>query len=132
MHPESFKSTIDLFTMNHHCIIGAAEFDSVIDDQLSMLTDVNIKYLRDSHRDSPLTSPPPVSVMARVRSASLDDPFAVHMAPPEGETPDQRTARLAAAQNAEKMSRQIDEALLQSKKSLDKKRSDVKILLLGT
>ncbi|KAJ7330353.1 G-protein alpha subunit [Mycena albidolilacea] len=69
--------------------------------------------------------------MARVRSASLDDPFAVHMAPPEGETPDQRTARLAAAQNAEKMSRQIDEVLLQSKRSLDKKRSDVKILLLG-
>ncbi|KAF7358532.1 hypothetical protein MVEN_00904100 [Mycena venus] len=71
------------------------------------------------------------SAVSRVRSSSLDDPFAVHMAPPEGETPDQRAVRIAAAQNAEKTSRQIDEALLQSKKMLDKKKSDVKILLLG-
>ncbi|KAJ6455267.1 G-protein alpha subunit [Mycena vitilis] len=69
--------------------------------------------------------------VARVRSGSLDDPFAVHMAPPEGETPDQRAARLAAASHAEKTSRQIDEALLQSKRLLDKKKQDVKILLLG-
>ncbi|KAJ7229567.1 guanine nucleotide binding protein, alpha subunit [Mycena haematopus] len=69
--------------------------------------------------------------VARARSASLDDPFAVHMAPPEGETSEQRVARIAAAQNAEKTSRQIDEVLLQSKKLLDKKKADVKILLLG-
>ncbi|KAJ7690395.1 G-protein alpha subunit [Mycena rosella] len=69
--------------------------------------------------------------MARVRSSSLDDPFAAHMAPPAGETPEERTLRIAAAQNAEKTSRQIDEVLLQSKKMQDKKRLDVKILLLG-
>ncbi|KAJ7457468.1 G-protein alpha subunit [Mycena latifolia] len=69
--------------------------------------------------------------VARVRSSSMDDPFAAHMAPPEGETPDERARRLAAAQNAEKTSRQIDEVLLQSKKILDKKKQDVKILLLG-
>ncbi|KAJ7101459.1 guanine nucleotide binding protein, alpha subunit [Mycena belliarum] len=69
--------------------------------------------------------------VARVRSASLDDPFAVHMAPPAGETSDQRTRRLAAAQHAEKTSRQIDEVLLAGKRLLDKKRQDVKILLLG-
>lgn len=61
----------------------------------------------------------------------MDDPFAAHMAPPEGETAPERALRLAAQQNAEKTSRQIDEALLQSKKMLDKKRQDVKILLLG-
>ncbi|KAK7002474.1 guanine nucleotide binding protein, alpha subunit [Favolaschia claudopus] len=71
------------------------------------------------------------SVASRARGGSLDDPFAVHMAPPAGETSDQRTARLAAAQNADKTSRQIDEVLLQSKKILDKKKADVKILLLG-
>ncbi|KAJ7127886.1 guanine nucleotide binding protein, alpha subunit [Mycena epipterygia] len=69
--------------------------------------------------------------VARVRSSSLDDPFAAHMAPPEGETAPERALRLAAAQNAEKTSRQIDEILLQSKKMLDKKKQDVKILLLG-
>ncbi|KAJ6535108.1 G-protein alpha subunit [Mycena capillaripes] len=69
--------------------------------------------------------------VARVRSGSLDDPFAVYMAPPEGETPEERAIRLAAQQNAEKASRQIDEVLQQSKKLLDKKRQNVKILLLG-
>ncbi|KAJ6550888.1 G-protein alpha subunit [Mycena vulgaris] len=69
--------------------------------------------------------------VARVRSESLDDPFAAHMAPPEDETAEERIARLTAAQNAEKASRQIDEILLQSKKLLDKKKQDVKILLLG-
>ncbi|KAJ7078988.1 G-protein alpha subunit [Mycena crocata] len=69
--------------------------------------------------------------VARVRSASVDDPFAAYMAPPAGETPDQRAVRLTAAQNAEKTSRQIDEVLQQSKRLLDKKKQDVKILLLG-
>lgn len=61
----------------------------------------------------------------------MDDPFAIHMAPPEGETPDQRALRISAQQNAEKTSRQIDEVLAQSKKLLEKKEKDVKILLLG-
>jgi guanine nucleotide-binding protein subunit alpha len=69
---------------------------------------------------------------SRGRGGSLDDPFAVHMAPPAGETPEERAVRLAVAQEADKTSRQIDEALLQSKRMLDKKKQDVKILLLGT
>lgn len=69
---------------------------------------------------------------ARVRKPSLDDPFAMHMAPPEGETPEDRIQRLAAMKASEETSRQIDEALLQAKRLLDKKKQDVKILLLGT
>ncbi|KAJ7279402.1 G-protein alpha subunit [Mycena rebaudengoi] len=68
---------------------------------------------------------------ARVRKPSLDDPFAMHMAPPEGETPEDRIQRLAAMKASEETSRQIDEALLQAKRLLDKKKQDVKILLLG-
>ncbi|KAJ7753594.1 G-protein alpha subunit [Mycena maculata] len=71
------------------------------------------------------------TTVARARPSSLDDPFAIHMAPPEGETPDERVLRIAAQQNAEKTSRQIDEVLQQSKKLLEKKEKDVKILLLG-
>lgn len=62
----------------------------------------------------------------------MEDPFAIYMAPPEGETAEQRVLRIAAQQNADKTSRQIDEVLLQSKKLLEKKEKDVKILLLGT
>lgn len=69
--------------------------------------------------------------VARVRSGSLDDPFAVHMAPPEGETPNERAIRLAEAQDAERTSRQIDEDLMQTKRLLDRKKQNVKILLLG-
>ncbi|KAJ6632245.1 guanine nucleotide binding protein, alpha subunit [Mycena sp. CBHHK59/15] len=69
--------------------------------------------------------------MARVRRPSLEDPFAEQMAPPEGETPEERILRISAMEDAEKTSRQIDEALLQAKRLLDKKKQDVKILLLG-
>ncbi|KAJ7440299.1 G-protein alpha subunit [Mycena galericulata] len=69
--------------------------------------------------------------VSRARPTSLDDPFAMYMAPPEGETAEERAFRIAAQQNAEKTSRQIDEVLLQSKKLLEKKDKDVKILLLG-
>ncbi|KAJ7758013.1 G-protein alpha subunit [Mycena metata] len=72
-----------------------------------------------------------VATISRVRSGSLDDPFAVHLAPPEGESAEERALRLAAAQDAEKTSRQIDEVLAQSEKLLNKKKRDVKILLLG-
>ncbi|KAJ7187292.1 G-protein alpha subunit [Mycena filopes] len=72
------------------------------------------------------------TTMSRVRSGSLDnDPFAAHLAPPEGETASERALRIAAAQDAEKTSRQIDEVLAQSEKLLNKKKRDVKILLLG-
>ncbi|KAJ7040578.1 G-protein alpha subunit [Mycena alexandri] len=72
-----------------------------------------------------------VTTISRVRSGSLDDPFAAHLAPPEGETAEERALRIAAAQDAEKTSRQIDEVLAQSEKLLNKKKRDVKILLLG-
>ncbi|CAK5277925.1 unnamed protein product [Mycena citricolor] len=71
------------------------------------------------------------AAVARARAPSLDDPFARHLAPPPNETPDQRAARLAAAQRADSASRRIDDDLLQSKKLWDKKSQDVKILLLG-
>ncbi|KAJ7069114.1 G-protein alpha subunit [Mycena amicta] len=68
---------------------------------------------------------------ARARRPSVDDPLTAALAPPADETPEERALRIAAAQKAEKTSRQIDEDLAQSRRLLDKKKADVKILLLG-
>ncbi|KAF7309114.1 hypothetical protein MKEN_01113500 [Mycena kentingensis (nom. inval.)] len=68
---------------------------------------------------------------SRQRGHSLDDPLDAVLRPPPDETPEQRLARLAAAQTAERTSKQIDEILAQGKRAFDKKKGEVKILLLG-
>nr|GAT50052.1 predicted protein [Mycena chlorophos] len=73
--------------------------------------------------------------VSRRHRASLDrerdDPFSAALAPPPNETPDERNARIMAAQKAERESKKIDEGIAASKKLLDKKKADVKMLLLG-
>lgn len=67
--------------------------------------------------------------MADLRVASLDDPLALLMIPPN-ETSDQRADRLAAEQLAKRISDELDE---QIKRDAGRKKKDnrVKLLLLG-
>ena len=59
-----------------------------------------------------------------------DDPLTRAMAPPPGETPAARDARLAAEAEARRVSNEIDEALSRERAAL-KKRKVMKMLLLG-
>ncbi|EPQ53009.1 G-protein alpha subunit [Gloeophyllum trabeum ATCC 11539] len=60
-----------------------------------------------------------------------NDPFYRILRPPEDETPEERRARLLKQQDAQRVSRQIDESILESKKAFDKRKKAIKILLLG-
>jgi len=60
-----------------------------------------------------------------------DDPLTVALLPPPGETDEERTRRLESIQVAQKVSREIDAEILESKKLFEKKNKAVKILLLG-
>lgn len=59
-----------------------------------------------------------------------DDPLTRALAPPPGETPEQRELRLSAEAEARRVSDQIDEALTRERAALKKKKV-MKMLLLG-
>ena len=60
-----------------------------------------------------------------------DDPLTLAMAPPPGETEDERVARLKTEEAARAMSERIDEELREEKAALKKKKKPIKVLLLG-
>lgn len=59
-----------------------------------------------------------------------DDPLTRALAPPPGETPEERDVRLSAEAEARRVSDQIDEALNRERVALKKKKV-MKMLLLG-
>ncbi|KIM77183.1 hypothetical protein PILCRDRAFT_825533 [Piloderma croceum F 1598] len=60
-----------------------------------------------------------------------NDPFAILLAPPLDETPEQRKAREAEEDAARKVSLRIDEELKAEKAAVKKKKNGVKVLVLG-
>ncbi|KAJ7136074.1 guanine nucleotide binding protein, alpha subunit [Mycena epipterygia] len=67
----------------------------------------------------------------RRRSADDDDPFTMALAPPEGETTEQREVRLLLEKEAKEISDSIDEQLSREKAQEKKGPRPVKVLLLG-
>lgn len=61
---------------------------------------------------------------------STSDPLAAALAPPPGESDQEREKRLEAEQDAKKRSDAIDE-MLKQEKNKKKSRGEVKVLLLG-
>lgn len=59
-----------------------------------------------------------------------DDPLTRALAPPPGETPEEREVRLNAEAEAQRVSDQIDEALSKERAAMKKKKV-MKMLLLG-
>jgi len=51
--------------------------------------------------------------------------------PPKDESPEQRAVRLEKAQEATRVSREIDEGIQESKKAYEKRKKAIKVLLLG-
>ncbi|KAJ8091597.1 hypothetical protein PM082_020827 [Marasmius tenuissimus] len=64
-------------------------------------------------------------------SPSVDNPFISQYRPPPGETEEERIRRARAAQDAQRVSKEIDESLLETKKYLDRRRRGLRLLLLG-
>ncbi|EIN06507.1 G-alpha-domain-containing protein [Punctularia strigosozonata HHB-11173 SS5] len=60
-----------------------------------------------------------------------DDPLSYFLRPPPGETPEEQTRRIEAQQEALRISKEIDAAIAEDKKALDRKRKATKLLLLG-
>lgn len=60
-----------------------------------------------------------------------ENPFIVTFKAPANETEEERASRARALQDAQRVSRQIDESLQETKRLLDRRRKAVKILLLG-
>jgi len=60
-----------------------------------------------------------------------NDPFAAALAPPPEETEDERVKRVHEQTEAARVSREIDESLLETKKLIEKRKKAIKILLLG-
>lgn len=65
------------------------------------------------------------------RSLDIDDPLTAAIAPPSNETPEQREARLNGEREAKRVSDEIDEALRTERAAMRKRKSPVKVLLLG-
>ncbi|KAH7907599.1 guanine nucleotide binding protein, alpha subunit [Hygrophoropsis aurantiaca] len=60
-----------------------------------------------------------------------DDAWSLLFRPPQDESPEERNVRLQQQQEAQRVSREIDESLQESKKLYDKKKKAIKVLLLG-
>jgi hypothetical protein len=60
-----------------------------------------------------------------------DDPLSLAMMPPDDESPEDRALRLEQQQEATRVSREIDEGLLESKRAYEKRKKAIKVLLLG-
>lgn len=60
-----------------------------------------------------------------------DDAWSNIFKPPPNESVEERRDRIARQQEAQRVSREIDESILESKKLFDKKKKAIKVLLLG-
>jgi guanine nucleotide-binding protein subunit alpha len=60
-----------------------------------------------------------------------DDPFTRALLPPPNESPEDREKRVQAQLEANRISQEIDESLLEAKQAMDARKKSVKILLLG-
>ncbi len=60
-----------------------------------------------------------------------EDPLRFLSLPPVHETPEDRDRRLMCMREAQRVSREIDESIAESKKLLEKKKKAVKVLVLG-
>ncbi|KAF5368102.1 hypothetical protein D9758_004382 [Tetrapyrgos nigripes] len=67
----------------------------------------------------------------KLQEADVENPFVVRFKAPANETEEERLRRVRAFQDAQKVSRQIDENLAESKKLLERRRKAMRILLLG-
>lgn len=65
------------------------------------------------------------------RGPKDQDPFAIFIAPPLNETPEECVAREAREAEAKKVSDQIDEQLKRDRVALKKQKNIVRVLLLG-
>lgn len=71
------------------------------------------------------------SLEFRGRQSFDSDPFSHILRPPPGETEEERARRIHSLQEAQRISREIDQSILESKKLYDQRKKAVKILLLG-
>lgn len=62
---------------------------------------------------------------------SSDDPLTLVLAPPPGESPEEKETRERAEVEARRLSDGIDDQLRQERIALKKKKKPVKVLLLG-
>lgn len=60
-----------------------------------------------------------------------DDPFSVFMKPPPHETDDEKALRLRREADEKRVSDEIDESLKAERAALKKRKTDIKLLLLG-
>ncbi|KZT30067.1 G-alpha-domain-containing protein [Neolentinus lepideus HHB14362 ss-1] len=60
-----------------------------------------------------------------------DDPLSTVLKPPRDESPEERKIRMEKQCEAQRISRQIDDNILESKKAFEKRKKAIKILLLG-
>ncbi|KAJ3980891.1 heterotrimeric GTP-binding alpha subunit [Lentinula detonsa] len=67
----------------------------------------------------------------RATMESSENPFIVALRAPANETEDERIRRVRALQDAQRVSRQIDESLQETKRILERRRRATRILLLG-
>ena len=64
-------------------------------------------------------------------SDTHDDPLSQALMPPKDESPEDRAIRLEQQAEAVRISREIDESILESKRAYEKKKKAIKVLLLG-
>ncbi|KIK58525.1 hypothetical protein GYMLUDRAFT_45166 [Collybiopsis luxurians FD-317 M1] len=67
----------------------------------------------------------------RASMDSFENPFITPFKPPENETEEERIHRARALQDAQRVSREIDESLQETKRLLDRRKKGMRILLLG-
>jgi hypothetical protein len=60
-----------------------------------------------------------------------DDPLSKALMPPKDESPEARTLRLRKQQEATRVSQEIDETIQESRKTYERRKKAIKILLLG-
>lgn len=60
-----------------------------------------------------------------------DDPLAAALAPPPGESAEERAARVRREEEAKRVNDEIDERLREERAAWKRRRSDFKLLLLG-
>lgn len=81
------------------------------------------------------TKPPSRSSLDRFSPINLkpvqDDAWSNIFKPPPNESVEEKRDRIARQQEAQRVSREIDEGILESKKLFDKKKKAIKVLLLG-
>lgn len=81
------------------------------------------------------TKPPSRSSLDRFSPINLkpiqDDAWSSIFKPPPNESVEEKRDRIARQQEAQRVSREIDEGILESKKLFDKKKKAIKVLLLG-